>query len=126
MSSTTAKALKYTPINHLVKFGMLNTAGRIFSPRKTPLFPDDSDRVKSTFNPFPNKPWFLRICRTDKSFEIIMGKGEIAINEQFLFFSTVFSTLLETFFRFFLSNLILSSANSFSLEVSKICRLGQG
>ena len=40
-------------------------------------------------------------------------------------FPTVFSTLLENFLPFS-SNLKLSSANSFSLEESKICRLVKG
>ena len=36
-------------------------------------------------NPFPNKPWFLRVCRKSL-FENTVGKGEIAHNEQFLLF----------------------------------------
>ena len=54
-----------------------------------------------------------------------MGKGEIARNEQFLLFPTVFSTHIENFLSFS-SNLKLSSENSFSLEESKTCRLGKG
>ena len=53
-----------------------------------------------------------------------MGKGEKAHNEQFLLFP-VFSTLLENFLPFS-SNLELSSANSFSLEESKVCGLEKG
>ena len=49
-----------------------------------------------------------------------VGKGEIARDEQFLLFPTVFSTLFENFPPFS-SNLKLSSANSFCLEESKIC-----
>ena len=41
------------------------------------------------FNPFPNKPWFLRVCRTS-TFENTVGKGEIAHNEQFLLFPQCF------------------------------------
>ena len=40
-------------------------------------------------------------------------------------FPTVFSTLLENFL-LFSSNSKLSSAKSFSLEESNICRLGKG
>ena len=40
-------------------------------------------------------------------------------------FPTAFSTLLDNFLPFS-SNLKLLSANSFSLEESKICRLGKG
>ena len=54
---------------------------------------------------FPNKPWFLR-----KSFENTAGKGEIAHLENFLPFKSYSK---------------LSSANPFSLEASKICRLGK-
>ena len=57
-------------------------------------------------------------------FENTVGKGEIARNEQFLLFP-VFSTCLDNFLPFS-SNLKLSSANSFSLEESKICRLVMG
>ena len=54
-----------------------------------------------------------------------MGKGEIARNEQFILFPAVFSTRLREISATFI-NLKLSSANSFSLEESKICRLGKG
>ena len=57
-------------------------------------------------------------------FENTVGKGEIARNEQFLLFP-VFSTRLVNFLPF-LSNLKLSSANSFSLEESKIYPLVMG
>ena len=52
----------------------------------------------------------------NKPFENAVGKGEIARSEQFLLFA-MFSTSLD--------NLLLKllSANSFSLEESKICRL---
>ena len=52
-------------------------------------------------------------------------KGEIARNEQFLLFPTVFSTRLDNLL-LFSSNLKLLSANSFSLEESKICHLVMG
>ena len=54
-----------------------------------------------------------------QSFENTVGKGEIAP------FPTVFSTHLDNFLPFS-SNLKLSSANSFSLEESKICHLVMG
>ena len=54
-----------------------------------------------------------------------MGKGEIARNEQFLLFPKLFSTRVKNFLPFS-SNLKLSSANSFSLEESKFCRVGKG
>ena len=73
-------------------------------------------------NPFPNKPWFLRVCSTSL-LKTQWEKEEIAHNEQFLLFA-VFSTLLDNFPPF-LSILKLSSAKSLSLEESKIYRLGK-
>ena len=58
-------------------------------------------------------------CLLYKSFDNTEGKEEIAP------FPTVFSTLLENFPPFS-SNSKLLSANSFSMEESKICRLGKG
>ena len=55
-----------------------------------------------------------------KPLENTVGKGEIARNEQFLLFPQCF--LLENFLPLS-SSLKLSSANSFSLEESKICCL---
>ena len=50
------------------------------------------------------------------------GKGEIARNKQFLIFS------ISAFYTYGELSVIykLLSANSFSLEESKICRLGKG
>ena len=56
-----------------------------------------------------------------KSFENTVGKGEIDRNEQFLLFPQCFPP-----FPPLSSNLKLSSTNFFSLEESKICRLGKG
>ena len=72
---------------------------------------------------FPKQALFFT-CLQYKSFDNTKGKGEITRNEQFLLFPTVFSTHSVNFLPFF-SNLKLSSANSFSLEESKICRLGE-
>ena len=67
------------------------------------------------FNPFPHKPWFLRVCRSTL----------LKTLWEFLFFPMVFSSHLENFLPFS-SNLKLTSANSFNLEGSKICCLGKG
>ena len=61
----------------------------------------------------------------NKPFENTVGKGEIARNEQFSLFPQCFYNHLDNF-RAFSSNLKLSSANSFSLEDSKICHLVMG
>ena len=63
------------------------------------------------FNPFP-KQALVFTCLQYKSFENDVGKGEIARNEQFLLFSTVFSTCMETLLPFS-SCSKFSSANSF-------------
>ena len=55
---------------------------------------------KQTINPFPNKPFFLRVCMWYKSFEKTEGKGEIACNEQFLLFPQCFLTIWRTFSHF--------------------------
>ena len=39
-------------------------------------------------NDFPNKPWFSHVCST--SLENTVGKGVIALNEQFLLFPQCF------------------------------------
>ena len=66
--------------------------------------------------PFP-KQALVFMCLQYKSFENTVGKEEIAHN-------ILFSTHLENFLPFS-SNLKLSSANSFNLEESKICRSGK-
>ena len=59
-----------------------------------------------------------------KPFENIVGKGENAGNQHFLLFLQCFLPIPKTIFVFKL-NFILSSANAFNLEQSKICRLGK-
>ena len=61
----------------------------------------------------------------NKPFENTEGKVEIARNEQFLLFPTVFTTRLENFL-LFSSNLKLSSADCFNLDLSKILSSGNG
>ena len=72
---------------------------------------------------FP-KQALVFMCLQYKSFQNTVGKGEIAHNEQFLLFPQCFLPFLEDLLPFS-SNLKLSSANSFSLEESEICRLGK-
>ena len=74
------------------------------------------------FNPFPNEPRFLRVY---KSFKNTVGKEEIARNEQFLLFLQWFLPVTKNF-ALFSSDWNMLSAKSFSLEESKICRLGKG
>ena len=63
-------------------------------------------------------------CLLYKSFENTVGKGEIVHNEQFLHFPQCFLLVWITFLPF-LSYTKVSSANSFSVEESKICCLGK-
>ena len=94
-----------------------------FSPFST-CFQTPSFHKKVTFNPFPNKPWFIRVCHTSL-LKTLWEKEKLLKKRAISPFPTVFSTLSERS-RPFSSNLKLSSANSFSLEGSKICRLGKG
>ena len=64
-------------------------------------------------------------CLEYKWFENSVGKGEIARNEQFLFFPQGFLSFLEKFPPLS-SDIKLWSANSFNLEESKICWLEKG
>ena len=74
----------------------------------------------SPIEPLP-KQALLFTCLRYKSFENTVGKGEIAHNKQFLLFPQCFQNFLP-----FSSKLKLPSANSLSLEESKICHLGKG
>ena len=77
-----------------------------------------------TLNPFPNKPWFLRVCSTSL-LKRLLEKEKLLVTSNFSFSHSVFSTVLENFLSFS-SNLKWLSANSFNLEESKICCLGKG
>ena len=81
----------------------------------------------SMFNPFPNKPWFLRVCRRSL-LKTLWEKEKLLIFLASCVDKHGFQggfCLLENFL-LFSSNLKLSSANSFNLEESKICRLEKG
>ena len=61
----------------------------------------------------------------NKPFENTVGEGEIARNVAIFPFSTLITTRFDNLLQFS-SNLKLLSANTFSLEESKICRLEMG
>ena len=109
--------LKMTIINPERKFGPAEDQTRY------PMDPVLNSKTTVLLNPFPNKPWLLRVC--SKSLENTVGKGEIACNEQFLLFPHNFLFIWMDFLPFS-SNLKLLAAYSFNLEESKICRLGKG
>ena len=72
---------------------------------------------------FPNKPCFLSVCSTGP-LKTLWEKDKSLIMSNFSFSHSVFYRL-ENFLSFS-SSLKLLSANSFSLEESKICCLGKG
>ena len=66
------------------------------------------------FNPFPDKPWFLHVCSTDLL--KTMQEKENSLPTSNFSFSHSFLYPLRELSAIFLSNLKVSSANSFSLE----------
>ena len=50
----------------------------------------------SNINPFPNKPWFSRVC-SKSLLKTLWEKGEIARHEQFLLFLHVWRTFFYMF-----------------------------
>ena len=75
------------------------------------------------FNPFPNKPWYLRVCSTSL-LKTLWEKEKLLVTSKNSPFPTVFTNILDNF-QLCLLNFKLSSANSLSLE-SKICCPGKG
>ena len=73
-------------------------------------------------NPFQDKP-IVFTCLQYKSYQNTLGKGKLLVTCNFSF-PTVFSIGLKNFLPFS-QNSKLSSANSFSLEESKICSFGK-
>ena len=73
-------------------------------------------------NSFPKKPWFLRVCSTIL-LKTLWEKKKLLVMSNFSFSHSVFYPLQELLFPF-LSKLKMLSANCFSLEESKICRMG--
>ena len=74
-----------------------------------------------SFKPFPNKPWFLRVC-SRSLLKTLWEKEKLLVTsnfcyEQFLLFQKCFLLIWRTFFHFH---------QIFDLEESKICRLGKG
>ena len=77
-----------------------------------------SELLSDSFNPFPNKPWFLRVCCT--TLLKTLGKREIAHNEQFLLFPQCFLPFRRTFCYYQKEKkekMKLSSATSFKLSL---------
>ena len=77
----------------------------------------------AALKPFPNKPCFLRVCSINLS-KTMWEKEKLLVTSNFSF-SQCFLSLLEKFLPCSF-NLKLSSANSSSLDESKIGCLGEG
>ena len=77
------------------------------------------DIIQHLFIPFPNSPWFLRVCSISL-LKTLWEKEKLLITSNFSI-SHSFFYLLGKFLPFS-SNLELLSAISFTLEESKICR----
>ena len=84
----------------------------------------EDPKRKRVLKPFPKQALVFTYLQYEFS-ENTVGKGEIACNEQFLPFPQCFLPFRKNLPPFS-STSKLSSANSFSLEVCKICRLGMG
>ena len=80
-------------------------------------------RLMAFLNPFPNKPWFLRVCSISL-LKTPWEKEKLLVTSNFSFSHSVFYPFKKILP--FSSNLKLSSANYLSLGQSKICRLGKG
>ena len=80
-------------------------------------------QARVSLNPFPYNPWFLRVCST-ALLKTPWEKEKLLVTSNFSSSHSVFYPFEEP------SGILLkfkfSSANSFSLEESKICRLGKG
>ena len=74
------------------------------------------------FDPFPNKPWFLRVCSTNL-LKTLPEKEKLLFTSNFSISHCVFYLFGEL--SAILANLKSWSANSLNLEESKICRLGK-
>ena len=75
-------------------------------------------------NSFPNKPWLLRVCSTSL-LKTLWKKEKLLVASNFSFSHSVFYPFEE--FSAIIGKIeILSSANAFSLEESKISHLEKG
>ena len=74
-------------------------------------------------NPFPSKPWFLCICSIHL-LKTLWEKEKLLVTSNFSFSLSILHPFGKLSAIFINSN--MSSANSFSLEELKICRLGKG
>ena len=74
------------------------------------------DEISDKFNPFPNKPWFSRICSKNLS-KTLWEKEKLLVMSNFSFYHSVFYRFGEL--SAISLNLKLLSANSFSFFFGK-------
>ena len=74
-------------------------------------------------NPFPDRPWFLHVCRINLS-KTLWKKEKLLVTSNFSFSHSVFYPFREVSAIFI--KLRMLSANSFILEESKIFCLEKG
>ena len=75
-------------------------------------------------NPFPNKPWFLRVCSTSVS-KALWEKEKLLVTSNFSFTHSVFYPFEELSTIFIKTEFVVYKFFH-SMEASKICRLGKG
>ena len=123
VKSLTASHVTIVETRDSGKRGMNPVVITIINTRKECWPSWGSNHRTLVLNPFPNKPWLLRVCSTSL-LKTLWEKEKLLVTSNFSFSHSFFYS-----FENFLSppsNSTLSSANSFGLEKSKICRLGKG
>ena len=75
------------------------------------------------FNPFPYKPWFLRVCSRNL-LNTLWEKEKLLVTRNLSFFHSVFSPFGKLLASFIKSEIVVCKL--FSLEGPKIYRLGKG
>ena len=79
--------------------------------------------VSFRFNPFLNKPWFVRVCSISL-LKRLWEKEKLLVTDNFYFFHSVFYPSGELPTNFIEFEMVVCKL--FELEESKICRLGKG
>ena len=77
-----------------------------------------------TFNPFPNKPWLLRVCSTSL-LKTLREKKKLLVTSNFFFSHIVFYPFVEISAIFIKLEIVVCKLFQFG-PVKKNCRLGKG
>ena len=112
-----------SPERKFTSTGYRNHNHKVMSPTLSLLsHPSGQDHSSQHLNPFTNRPLFPRVCST-RFLKTLWEKEKLLVTSSLSFSHGVFHPSGETSTIFI--KLKLSSANSFKLEDSKICRLGK-